>query len=579
MKKTGIFSILLALVLMLAVPFNASAAAFNDVKGDFWASYEINRLVSKGLIKGYEDNTFRPQENVTRAQAAVTLARVLNLDTTQESKIEYEDVSKDYYAYKEIAAVTNADIMQGSEGKFNPDEALTRAQMATILAKAFDLKGNGTAAFADVAKDHYAYEAIDALYANKITTGTEQNTYNPEQPTTRAHFVAFISRVLDNQYANDPIVEELKEIYNNEFNLNSYEFEGTMNFGFEFPQIEGLTEEDMAIFDMFENINVDFTGVYQKEPLQLEMNMTVKLEGPLGFTATMPVVMTDEKMWFQIPELPFAPTPEEFKGKYIEMDFAELSEFAGEPAPVMDINLQQKLNEALYDVFFKHFGGEFYEEVSKDAVQVPAGAEVEKVIKFEVTKEELAPFVQKLFNQFLPEFFTLLENPEYAKAVGLTQEDIRLVKEGLSEASVEINAVVGEINQFVTLNAFNEYIAVHPDKYIVYDVLNFDIDVTMEGETLGLKLGYKIGKSNVNEAPNFVIGIPNEADVIKFQDLMIFDVEITEEDLVLEEEIVVEEVVEEVTEETTEESTEEAVQETQEEQESTETTEEAAKEQ
>ncbi|NLY79834.1 MAG: hypothetical protein GX072_08095, partial [Lysinibacillus sp.] len=117
------------------------------------------------------------------------------------------------------------------------------------------------------------------------------------------------------------------------------------------------------------------------------------------------------------------------------------------------------------------------------------------------------------------------------------------------------------------------------DKYIVYDVLNFDIDVTMEGETLGLKLGYKIGKSNVNEAPNFVIGIPNEADVIKFQDLMIFDVEITEEDLVLEEEIVVEEVVEEVAEEVTEETTEEAVQETQEEQESTETTEEAAKEQ
>lgn len=85
MKKTRFFSILLAIVLLLAVPFgSAGAAGFTDVSGKHWASYEINRLVSKGVIKGYEDNSFKPNQTITRAQAAVILSRVLKLDTSKD---------------------------------------------------------------------------------------------------------------------------------------------------------------------------------------------------------------------------------------------------------------------------------------------------------------------------------------------------------------------------------------------------------------------------------------------------------------------------------------------------------------
>lgn len=524
MKKTRILSILLALVLMLALPFSASAASFKDVKGDYWASYEINRLVSKGVIKGYaDDNTFRPENNVTRAQAAIMLTRLLNLDTTKESSVTYTDVAKDHYAYKEISAVTNAGFMKGSNEQFRPEEKLTRAQMAIILTNAFELKGNGTAAFNDVAKDHFAYAAIDALYTNKITTGTSQNTFDPNKPVTRAQFSVFLSRVIDNENLNAPIVKELKEIYKNEYNLNSYEFEGTMNFGFDIPNSAALSEDAGVFIEMLKDINVDFNGVYQKDPMQLEMNMTLKMNGVFPINVNIPVVMTDEKMWVQIPDLPIGEAmPEELKGKFIEMDFAELSAIAGEtaPTPVIDYKLQSKLNEAMYDAFFNHFGADYYKEVSKDAVKVPEGVEVDKVIKFEVTKEELAPFIQRLLNKFLPEALTALENPEFAKALGITTEDVKLIKEGLAESKVEIGEFVGEINQYVTLNALNEYIAVHPDKYIGYDVLNFDITLTNEGESLGIKFGYKFGKSKVNETPNFVIGIPSGDKVIKIQDLM-----------------------------------------------------------
>lgn len=519
MKKARIFSIWLVLVLLLAVPFgSAGAAGFVDVDSKHWASYEINRLAGKGVIKGYEDNTFRPSNNVTRAQAATMLAKLLKLDTSKESSIAYKDVPKDFYAYKEIAAVTNAGIMKGDKnGNFRPNDSLTRAQMAIVLTKAFHLKGNGSVSFKDVPKDHYAYEEIDALFANGITKGNENNEFNPEQPTTRAHFSVFLSRALDIQYKNDPLVQELKEIYQNEYNLNAYEYEGTMYFGLDFPAIEGLAEENNALLEMFKNIQADFKGVYQKDPLTLEMDMTMKLG---GFSIKMPIVMTEDKMWVQYPEIPIAPTPEEFKGKFIEMDIAELSELYGQPAPVVDLELQHKLNQAVVDLIFDHFGAEYYNEVSKDAVKVPNNVEVDKVIQFEIKQDEWTPFLQKLFNGLIPELLVLFEDPEYAKALGVTVEQMQELKQVLKDAELNIKEFVGEIDNYVTLNEFKEYIAVHPDKYIGYDELILDVNFTFEGKTYGLKLNYKFGKSKVNEKPNFVIGIPDTKNVIKFEDLL-----------------------------------------------------------
>lgn len=516
MKKTRLFSILLALVLLLALPFgNAGAAGFKDVDNNYWAANEINRLAEKGILAGYEDNTFKPENHVTRAQAAIILSRLLNLDTSKESSIEYKDVSKDFYAYGAIAAVTNADIMKGSNGEFKPDADLTRAQMAIIIANAFNLKGDGTTSFTDVPKDFYAYEAIDALRTNGITTGSN-NAYNPNDSITRAQFAVFLSRILDNQSKDEvnPLVEELKQIYNNESHLDSYDFEGTMNFGIEFPVFEGMTEEDAAIFDMFKDISADFKGVYQKDPLMLEMVMTMKMN---GMTMEMPAIMTADKMYIQLPEVPGEETPDELKGKFMEMDFNELAGLSGQPVPDFDLELNQKLNAALYDIYFKHFGSDYYKQVPKNAVSVPSQYEVEKVLKFEVTNAELTPFVQKLVYNFIPEFFALLENPEYAKAFGITADDVKAVKELLNDP--ELKAFIENIGSYVTLNNFKEYIAVHPDKYISYDVFDFNAKVAMEGQTYGLKMNYKMGKSNVNGTPNFTIGIPSEENIIKFEEL------------------------------------------------------------
>lgn len=537
MKKSKIFSVLFTLVLLLSLPLQGLAAtSFTDVKEDFWAEKEISNFVDLGIVKGYPDKTFRPENTVTRGQAAIMIARGLKLDVSNVGAVSYEDI-KDA-SIKEIAAVTKAGIMKGTNGKFEPNKPLTRAQMATILTNAFKLKGDGSTTFTDVAKDHYAYEAIDAIVSNKIATGLEDGSFKPEEATTRAQFVVFLSSALNKQtdvteepaveeeteVTNEAITELLKEVYANELALNSYEFDGSMNLGLKFPKSLTSTPEDAAIFKMFEDIKVDIKGAYQKDPMKMEMTMDLTLQGEVETKFSIPMIMTTDKMWIKLPQSPLLPLPEELNGKYIELDLNELTELSGQPSVSMDLALQTEFTKAIYDIFFDEFG-KYYEEVDQQSVAVPADIKVDKVLKFELSNEDLKPFIETLFNNVLPKFLTLLENPEYVKALGLTTEDIALLKEGLASADVSIGEVAGEISNFVDINELSEYIAINEDKYIGYDKFNLDITITMEGESLGLKLSYDLGKSKVNETVDFKLGTPKASEVIPFNKLMEIEAE------------------------------------------------------
>lgn len=172
---------------------------FKDVPTKHQYYNEITYSAKNGIVTGFQDGTFKPNENITRAHAAVILARVLNLDTTNIKNPNFKDVPKNHLYYKEIAAVANKGYMSGKEdGTFDPNGKLTRAQMAKILAIAFELHGSGkNATFKDVPKNHWAYPYIEALAYNDVTTGYKDGTFKPNQNITRAHFVLFVYRAMN----------------------------------------------------------------------------------------------------------------------------------------------------------------------------------------------------------------------------------------------------------------------------------------------------------------------------------------------------------------------------------------------
>lgn len=168
---------------------------YSDVKSSHWAYSAIIALNEKKLISGYPNGTFMPDSSITRAEAATIIARALNLKKTKNPT--FTDVPTSHFAYNAIAAVAENGIITGREkNKFSPEGKLTRAEMASILTRAYKLSGSSTLPFKDVPSSHWAYDAIQALYANKLTGGYPDNTFRPNNQISRAEFATFLSKVL-----------------------------------------------------------------------------------------------------------------------------------------------------------------------------------------------------------------------------------------------------------------------------------------------------------------------------------------------------------------------------------------------
>lgn len=169
---------------------------FKDVGPKYWAYQEISDLRNRNIISGYSDNTFQPLATVRRDHVAVLFSRSIPLEPKVNSAIDFLDVPKSYLFYNEIKQTQLAGIFSGTNGKFGPKDYLTRAQMAKILVLALNLKGQQEHPFSDILSSHWANDYISILYANGITLGTN-GKYLPDQPVTRAQYAVFLYRAFE----------------------------------------------------------------------------------------------------------------------------------------------------------------------------------------------------------------------------------------------------------------------------------------------------------------------------------------------------------------------------------------------
>lgn len=521
--KLKLFIAVAAFLFILAPAVNAaSASGFTDVPEGFWAESAITDFSEQGIVNGFGDGTYQPNTAVTRVQAATILVRALDLEADSSFEMEYEDVKESNPSYAAIAALTDLGIMSGNEGKFYPEASLKRSEMAVILDRAFELEGNEEVSFKDVDADHFAYDAVSALLNNDITVGYEDETFRPNEQTTRAQFVVFLSRAMNiGQTDNDnaELKALLKTAYQNEANINSYQLDSSMNMELRLPESVTSDPDLGAITQLLGDIQVDISGSYQKDPMMMDMTVDVTLQGGMG-TISMPLIMTEEKMWFKLPEALVGTLPEELDGKFIEFDLDELTELNGdlESGVQMDLDLQTKLAVALNELVVEHFADDFYEFVEADAIAVPNGIDTKQVVKFELTNESIDEFVVTLLEDFLPEFFQLLDDPEYAAAIGITQEEVKEVMAQMDLLVASKDLIVAEIKNTLDINTFEEYSVINTDDIIGYSLMNLDLDVTVEKETVGFGLAFDQTRSNINE--KITITLPSSDEVITYDELL-----------------------------------------------------------
>jgi hypothetical protein len=173
----------------------------------------------EAYIRGYEDGTFKPSHIVTRAEIAAMIARNLGLDNSEKAAVAlFSDVSASHWAAGAIEYVKQQGLMIGdATGTFNPNAAITRAEMAAIVAryKQFMLvtEEASITAFTDIT-GHWAVLEIAANKQAGILNGYEDGTFRPNGNLTRAEAVRVMNRMFDRGPLYDvstPTFKDVKE--------------------------------------------------------------------------------------------------------------------------------------------------------------------------------------------------------------------------------------------------------------------------------------------------------------------------------------------------------------------------------
>jgi len=213
-KKRKLVSLLVVFMLcFIMLNYNIPTKAqegFSDVPPNHWAYEAIMDLVRRGILSGYPDGTFKPENPVKRSETAVILTKVFNLDLLKPERATYIDVTKTHWSYGYVEVIGKTKLMDDSieNGRFRPEENLKRIEFVPISVKALGMK-----MFADVINEEEKTKTImvfsDAsqvpIWARgyltiaikaQIVSGYPDGTFKPRNNITRAEIASLIYNML-----------------------------------------------------------------------------------------------------------------------------------------------------------------------------------------------------------------------------------------------------------------------------------------------------------------------------------------------------------------------------------------------
>lgn len=179
---------------------------FSDTAGH-WADPYISKLTAKHVIKGIDDTHYGPQANVTRADFVTLAIRSLGLNETSETTGNnvFADVSKAAYYASSIDKAVQLGLIQGSDGKFRPNDVITREEAAVVLQKLVQYKAGSqasnsgvTASFKDMTTvSEWAKQAVSELKAKGVLDGKGDNNFDPRGKVTRAEIAKLLYGIIN----------------------------------------------------------------------------------------------------------------------------------------------------------------------------------------------------------------------------------------------------------------------------------------------------------------------------------------------------------------------------------------------
>lgn len=168
------------------------APAFEDLEAVAWAEGSIGYLYKHGIVTGVGDKRFEPQRNITRAEFVKMVISAFGIQPLEGDAATFGDVKPDDWYFECVSAGKKAGVISGDEnGNFNPQNAISRQDMAVILYRCMDSRGHSFASGQDAFSDRenicgYARDAVEKLCGAEIINGYEDGTFRPFASATRA---------------------------------------------------------------------------------------------------------------------------------------------------------------------------------------------------------------------------------------------------------------------------------------------------------------------------------------------------------------------------------------------------------
>jgi len=188
--------------LVVQAPAQAQTG-FSDVQSNYWAAEFIEELSDRGVIRGFPDGTFRPNEAVTRAQFAAMVRQAFDKSPVRNA-INFRDVPSNYWAYSAIQEAYTTGFLSGYPNNvFNPGQNIPREQVLVSLSSGLNYSVNGSSTTAvSVYRDassisSYAVSGVAAATQKQIVVNYPNVEFlNPNRSATRAEVAAFIYQAL-----------------------------------------------------------------------------------------------------------------------------------------------------------------------------------------------------------------------------------------------------------------------------------------------------------------------------------------------------------------------------------------------
>lgn len=164
--------------------------------GDEWAISAIEYVMEKGLMQGKSTDNFAAKDDLTRAEFATIISRMLSLDSYSYQASSYDDTIN-HWAKKAIQNVTAAGLMRGyGDDTFKPDEKIKREEVAKVLAQLCgDKEQVEEIEFTDVSKDRWSYSSIKTVAEKGIMNGYPSGEFMPKNNITRQEMAVILKRI------------------------------------------------------------------------------------------------------------------------------------------------------------------------------------------------------------------------------------------------------------------------------------------------------------------------------------------------------------------------------------------------